>query len=557
MTGNNTNGEEDCNRSGDKGYIFRKYGKVEDVFIAEKRNKQGKRFGFARFNEVPNPATFEGLLNSICVGTHKISCNIARFQRRGHVGVQCYHNNNAQPQPPPPANRIRVTGFQGPSYADTLKEFSYLVKPTSKTTLNIQLTFPTLPSLFTSIIAELKNINGASNTHNLILDEGFDNFSIKYLGGLYLLIQLPDHSLASKILSNPTISAHFSSFEPWNNQFQIKERLMWIAISGLPPQLWLSKSFTDIAKHWGKVIIQEDCNTRQFNRTTEKVCILTNCLDFIRETVTISVNKEVISVRVQETEGDIDLLFNGYLFDSTSDEEDTVIGDNDSEKNHANGDNEEKHANNDEDNKEDQPHLSSSALSVGKKSKLTLDENINLDMDGGYKVSEVHAGYHFEDGSSSATGQRVNDILSPADDTYISGSEVSSRHSHSVPPNTSSLKNNNSRKKRFKSLKLIDPINGVRGCATQSRMYHRIPKTISQPCNPTVISEDNEAISDSLSNIQRCNTRILSNPCNATDSESNEVSNTINVGNRIGFCMNRKECEVQRILANGECKTDP
>ncbi|GJV82334.1 NRT1/ PTR family 1.1-like protein [Tanacetum coccineum] len=234
-------------------------------------------------------------LTSLASFTHKISSNISRFQRRGHGGVQRYHNNNAQPQPPPPAKRIRVTGF--------------------------------------------------------------DNFSIQYLGGLYLLIQLPHHNLASKILSNPTISSHLSSFKPWNNQFLIKERLTWITISGLPLQLWLSKSFTDIAKHWGKVIIQEDRNTLQFNRTTGKVCILTNHLDFIRETVTIPVNKEVISVHVHETEGDIDLLFNGYLFDSSSDEEDnTVIGDNNNEENLANEDNDERDANNDEDNEEDKPH---------------------------------------------------------------------------------------------------------------------------------------------------------------------------------------------------------
>ncbi|GKA50280.1 putative RNA-directed DNA polymerase, eukaryota, reverse transcriptase zinc-binding domain protein [Tanacetum coccineum] len=87
-----------------------------------------------------------------------------------------------------------------------------------------------------------------------------------------------------------------------------------------------------------------------------------------------------------------------------------------------------------------------------------------------------------------------------------------SRRSSSVPVNTSKVKlDGNLRKKRFKSLRLINPIFGVR----------------------------------------RCNLRILSKPPMVTGSVSHEVDNTILVGNQIGFNMNGKECDVQHILANG------
>ncbi|GKC91906.1 cytochrome P450 [Tanacetum coccineum] len=62
--------------------VFAKYGKVVDVFIASKRNKLGKRFGFARFENVSNPTAFEKLLSTISVGSQKLWCNIAHFQRR-------------------------------------------------------------------------------------------------------------------------------------------------------------------------------------------------------------------------------------------------------------------------------------------------------------------------------------------------------------------------------------------------------------------------------------------------------------------------------------------
>ncbi|GKA59022.1 cytochrome P450 [Tanacetum coccineum] len=62
--------------------IFNRYGHVSDVYIAKKRNLQGKRFGFATFTRVSNTATFERLLNSTCIGYQRLRCNVARYQRK-------------------------------------------------------------------------------------------------------------------------------------------------------------------------------------------------------------------------------------------------------------------------------------------------------------------------------------------------------------------------------------------------------------------------------------------------------------------------------------------
>nr|GFC99220.1 cytochrome P450 [Tanacetum cinerariifolium] len=83
---------------------------------------------------------------------------------------------------------------------------------------------------------------------------------------------------------------------------------------------------SDIAAHWGSVAVPEECNKRQFNRTVGKVCILTDNMDFIRESVLVPINKEPILLRVYETDDDVTSLFNGYLLDTSSDEEDSVEG---------------------------------------------------------------------------------------------------------------------------------------------------------------------------------------------------------------------------------------
>ncbi|GJX67380.1 cytochrome P450 [Tanacetum coccineum] len=96
--------------------VFKRYGNAISVYIAGKRNKDGKRFGFCRFAGVSDHASFEHIL------TGKKSLN-----------------------------------------------------PISIPT--IQLKLPSAPTYcsINSIFAELKNIEGASSTHHLLLDLGFED----------------------------------------------------------------------------------------------------------------------------------------------------------------------------------------------------------------------------------------------------------------------------------------------------------------------------------------------------------------------------------------------
>ncbi|GJR44088.1 hypothetical protein Tco_1312191 [Tanacetum coccineum] len=116
-----------------------------------------------------------------------------------------------------------------------------------------------------------------------------------------------------------------------------------------------------------------------------------------------------------------------------------------------------------------------------------------------------------------------------------------SRRPKSVPASSSNPPRPTSRKKRFSSLRLFNPLHVT---STQPRKRKNKTakvntKTVSQPTitNHTSFSNDLE-VSDSLSGILRCNTRILSQPTASNNSESNEVNDTINVGNLVGFAMN-------------------
>lgn len=62
--------------------MFLKWGKVVDVFIPMKRNKEGKAFGFVRFKEVAYPQELERRLDQIWIGTYKLRANCIKIFRK-------------------------------------------------------------------------------------------------------------------------------------------------------------------------------------------------------------------------------------------------------------------------------------------------------------------------------------------------------------------------------------------------------------------------------------------------------------------------------------------
>lgn len=69
--------------------VLSKWGKVVDVYIPRKKNKQGKIFGFARFKDILYPQELKRRLDQIWIGTYKLKANCTRFRRESEgQGVQ-------------------------------------------------------------------------------------------------------------------------------------------------------------------------------------------------------------------------------------------------------------------------------------------------------------------------------------------------------------------------------------------------------------------------------------------------------------------------------------
>ncbi|GJU90796.1 retrotransposon protein, putative, ty1-copia subclass [Tanacetum coccineum] len=211
---------------------------------------------------------------------------------------------------------------------------------------------------------------------------------------------------------------------------------------------------------------KEECNARQFNRTTGKVCILT---------------------KYPWYDGEISL-----------------DDDNSDDKNEDSDDNNNGETQNGEDcdDKVMTHDLSGESSSVRINSNNTLpDENTKLERVSGFVASGKHTGDHIEEGSTSVTGVNDKNKNKPlgVSDSDSSESKVRVRGASTQPKKSC-------------------------GRTTKTRTTSQPIQSTSRE------AVENEAISDSFSKIQICNLRILSNQNNDIELESNEVNNTIVVG---------------------------
>ncbi|GKE01924.1 cytochrome P450, partial [Tanacetum coccineum] len=185
------------------------------------------------------------------------------------------------------------------------------------------------------------------------------------------------------------------------------------------------------------------------------------------ETAYIPHGKEILTVRVVETEDDIDSLSNSYQLDTSDDENDDDLL-----------------ANNDKETQDDY-------------------ENDD-DSSEGNNEEDVNVGTHIEEKSTSAFDHKVKDKGNniPIHDTLSSNVMFLINFVVFLGRRSSSVPIKCTRKKKYSSLKLINPIDGIRKLNGNKK-------------------------------IERCNKRILAKPSHSSNSDSNEISNTIHVGNQI------------------------
>nr|GEY76180.1 hypothetical protein [Tanacetum cinerariifolium] len=182
---------------------FQPFGRIVDAFIANKRSKQGKRFGFVRFLGIYNEEVFAKSLSNVWIGSYHVFVTIAKFQRNPI-------KPHASTQQLPKASHDRPTFNTNNS--PPKRSYASVTHAEPRNNLSQQ--------------SKLDNIKSIQlNDDDLILVD--DSSTV-------VLIKFSSMNSCETFKSNESLNKLWTFIKVPSPSFVVDERVIWIEVSGLP-----------------------------------------------------------------------------------------------------------------------------------------------------------------------------------------------------------------------------------------------------------------------------------------------------------------------------------
>nr|GEW96768.1 RNA-directed DNA polymerase, eukaryota, reverse transcriptase zinc-binding domain protein [Tanacetum cinerariifolium] len=265
------------------------YGKVVDVNIPNRKSKAGKRFAFVRFIKVEDIDRLIGNLCTIWIGRLHLYANVVRYERPRKPSNSAGHVQ---------ANMHVPSG----SYATIVK---------GNTQSNTPVTPPsTIPALVLDdscvierdlsryVMGRVKQVKSIPNLQTILTKEGFSEFKLTYLGGMWVMIELDNEVTKQKMLQHIGVKSWFQVFQAAKQDFVSDERVVWVDIEEVPLNVWTRETFLKIYMKWVETIDIEENLYSSFAR--KRLCIKTKQEDNILEKFKVILKGKVYMVRAKE-----------------------------------------------------------------------------------------------------------------------------------------------------------------------------------------------------------------------------------------------------------------
>ncbi|GJV68191.1 nucleotide-binding alpha-beta plait domain-containing protein [Tanacetum coccineum] len=281
--------------------VCNQYGTVVDTFIPDKRSKANKRYGFVRFIKADNVERLVSNLCTIWVGKLKLHANIARFQRKplNQNSSQTYKIQTNKHGQKDVSIMKAANGFAG-SFAHAVKKGtkSHYEEVESQPALVLDESCLNQSDMSTALMGKVKTFDSLSNLKPVLAKEGFDEITLKYMGGLWVLIDFQTITTNDKFMANTSVVSWFSHLQQALHNVFIEDRTIWVNIDGVPLKVWTKNTFNRITSKWGELIYDDDQEEMSFHN--KRICVLTKLKESISESFKIIVQGKVFWVRAKE-----------------------------------------------------------------------------------------------------------------------------------------------------------------------------------------------------------------------------------------------------------------
>ncbi|XVF04709.1 hypothetical protein REPUB_Repub05bG0108400 [Reevesia pubescens] len=298
------------------GRIFRRLGRVIDVFIPKKISNRGYRFGFVRFVTFEEAKRAANALNGAWVLEHRIEVNVARFGKASNGNSVMHEVHHYQNQSKKEVNQLRLyeqvasegtrnqrKTFEGEKHGELHKEKMEKKEVVwCKGVVNAE----NLHWLERSVVGSIKEGVEMDKVEDLVIKDGFNGVKVRKFSAVECLISVEDESLFDRMKKENwrTFDKWFDNIVHWSENLHITCRPVWVACYGIPIHAWDLKTFQNIAANWGD-FIRMDCVSLQMN-SFSKGCmqIMSSIETRIDEVIKLQVGDDMFNIRVVELNHD-------------------------------------------------------------------------------------------------------------------------------------------------------------------------------------------------------------------------------------------------------------
>ncbi|GJU23714.1 retrotransposon protein, putative, ty1-copia subclass [Tanacetum coccineum] len=262
--------------------ICEQYGQVFDSFIPSRASKDGKIFGFVRFIKVKSLEVLVGNLNTIWIGKFKLRFNVARFQHGAKNDEVNVKNQTHLPK----VHTSHSTNYSKSYVAVVSKELPHKQAGQTfndKPVMVIGEECFANKNLDFTLVAKVNNFDSMPNLLVICKEEGFENLTIRYLGGFWVSLDFPDSHVRDQFQKHTGILSWFSLIQPWSSEFRVEDRVIWVDVEGIPFVAWTHNTFKKISSKvsmirareiigWNPEFILDDNISSSEGEDSEDIC---------------------------------------------------------------------------------------------------------------------------------------------------------------------------------------------------------------------------------------------------------------------------------------------
>ncbi|KAL2656545.1 hypothetical protein AAZV13_04G127800 [Glycine max] len=244
---------------------FKKWGDVREVYIAKRRNREGRRYGFVRFKGVLDARGLEVKLDNTFINEHKLFVNLPRFTRTARTdGTQ----QNTVMGRNSTSTTSKLCDAPIDPYRRSYVEVVSNGKLSGHTTSNAAVvpTITLTPSAGTGLwckdawVGKLKEVMAVDTIEDRVAWELGYNVRTRFLGDDMILLSGLSDDKAQLIIQTEKEDGNslFYALEKWKPGCRSNNRVAWLQAWGFPLEVWEVEHFKKAVSFIGDVIELDD-----------------------------------------------------------------------------------------------------------------------------------------------------------------------------------------------------------------------------------------------------------------------------------------------------------